>query len=285
MVWKVVDRYSEYGSRSEKQVEELGLISAIASWCEFLHNKETAVSALKQIANALGADVVSLSRVPRQGGRDHNIIAFDKAKAHRQGPALNSSFARAVLGSYIDKPKSGSIWLKSMLEDDVDPALTIFHKNRGLTELAVVTLDVSEKSVDFIEIHFAHKLKFDDYAILNLAAQTFSRTWRNRSPGVFTERMLRHRERNNEMPIELPILSSENPARLSRAEYRVCLMLSHGRTIENAQKELGVSMPTVRTHLKNIYAKTNTSGHSELLFQLLTYKSLTPASDSLRRSS
>lgn len=279
----MADLYTEYGSRSGNQVEEIGLISAIASWCEFLHNKATAALALKQIADALGADAISLTRVPRHSGYDHNIIAYDRANAHRRGPALNCSFARAVLGSYVDKPKSGSIWLKSMLEGSIDPALTVFHKSRGLTELAVVTLDVSEKTVDFIEIHFAHKLKFDDHAVLNLAAQTFSRTWCNRCPGAFTERMLKHRERNNGVPVDLPVLSSENPARLSRAEYRVCLMLSHGRTIENAQIELGISMATVRTHLKNVYAKTNTSGHSELLYQLLTYKSLGSERDGLRR--
>jgi len=66
-----------------------------------------------------------------------------------------------------------------------------------------------------------------------------------------------------------PILSAENPARLSRAEYRVCLKLSRGRTLESAQCELGVTRATIRTHLRNIYAKTNTSCQSELINRLL----------------
>lgn len=65
------------------------------------------------------------------------------------------------------------------------------------------------------------------------------------------------------------ILSAENPARLSRAEYRVCLKLSRGRTLESVQFELGVTRATVRTHLRNIYAKTNTTSQPELISRLL----------------
>ncbi len=273
-MWQLHDILHDHETRSQARSDEVGLIGAIASWCEFLHNKAQSIETLRRIAEALDAEAVALSRVLRYSGGDRNIIAYDSMTNRHRALALERSFARAVLGSYVEKPKSGSIWLKSMLEDEVDPVLTEFHKKRGLAELVVVSLEVSEKAVDFVEIHFAHKLRFDDHAVLNLAAQTLARTWRNRSQGIFTELLLKRRERHAAMPVELPILSSENPARLSRAEYRVCLMLSHGKTIENTTKELGISMATIRTHLKNIYAKTETSCHSELLYQLLTFRSL-----------
>ena len=66
------------------------------------------------------------------------------------------------------------------------------------------------------------------------------------------------------------ILSHENPARLSRAEFRLCLMFSRGYSNEAAQDELAISESTLRTHLRHIYQKTGVGSHSELLYRLLT---------------
>lgn len=67
-----------------------------------------------------------------------------------------------------------------------------------------------------------------------------------------------------------PILSADNPARLSRAEYRVCLLLSYGKTVEKARQQLDVTMVTLRKHLKNIYAKIGTTCLDERLYRHLT---------------
>ena len=54
-------------------------------------------------------------------------------------------------------------------------------------------------------------------------------------------------------------------SRLSRAELRVCQLLAAGDKAKDIAEVLGVSVATVRTHLRNIYAKTNTSGQIELI--------------------
>lgn len=57
---------------------------------------------------------------------------------------------------------------------------------------------------------------------------------------------------------------------LTAAESRLAVRLAEGRTIAEAAKMAGISMPTARTHLRNIFAKTATSRQSELALLLLT---------------
>lgn len=65
------------------------------------------------------------------------------------------------------------------------------------------------------------------------------------------------------------ILTSGNPAGLSKAEYRVCSLLVRGFGAKAISGSLGVSESTVRSHLRSIYSKTNTHGQRELMFRLL----------------
>lgn len=69
-------------------------------------------------------------------------------------------------------------------------------------------------------------------------------------------------------PIEAPLMPGEAFARLHRltgAELRVLLALSQGLGGMDAADMLGISEPTVRTHLQRMYAKTRTSKQAELL--------------------
>ena len=69
------------------------------------------------------------------------------------------------------------------------------------------------------------------------------------------------------VPVDL--LSASNPARLSRAEFRICTLLSSGLSAARTRKELGISESTLRSHLRQIYMKTGASNMAELLFNLL----------------
>ena len=61
------------------------------------------------------------------------------------------------------------------------------------------------------------------------------------------------------------ILSMDNPAGLSRMEYRVCVLLSDGVALERIHQELAISRSTLRTHLRNVCAKTEFKKLDELL--------------------
>lgn len=73
------------------------------------------------------------------------------------------------------------------------------------------------------------------------------------------------------------ILDPENPRRLSRSEFRVCLMLSTGLQVDGISQKLGLTRPTVRTHLRAVLAKTGFSSVAELVLSLAQGQS--PASN------
>jgi DNA-binding CsgD family transcriptional regulator len=69
-------------------------------------------------------------------------------------------------------------------------------------------------------------------------------------------------------PIEAPLLPGEAFARLYRVtggELRVLLALARGLGGKEAADFLGISEPTIRTHLQRIYSKTNTVRQSDLI--------------------
>ncbi len=61
-----------------------------------------------------------------------------------------------------------------------------------------------------------------------------------------------------------------NPAGLSRAEFRVCLLLSRGLSVKAVSEELGLSDNTVRSHLRTIYSKTETASLPELIYLIMS---------------
>lgn len=64
------------------------------------------------------------------------------------------------------------------------------------------------------------------------------------------------------------LLSAENPAGLTPAEFRVAICLKEGLKPLAISERLEISMPTVRTHLRNIYAKTGLDGMSAVVHRL-----------------
>ena len=249
---------------------ESGTIEAIALWCECLHGKAPLLKALEKLSDSIGADVVALSRVSRDHRGEARVLVFDGQPKTPSTPKLERSFARSVLGVYFDKAKPGTTWFKSMVDGALDPALSSFHSRRRLHDLAIIPLSSGDKTLDFIEFHFSGRNKPFHQALMNMMADTLTRTWRNRAAGLFTDSLLRVQSARKIMQPGVPILSMDNPARLSRAEYRVCLLLSHGKTAARILDELGIGESTLRTHLRNVYAKTGTRNQSELVYQLLS---------------
>lgn len=122
-------------------------------------------------------------------------------------------------------------------------------------------------------------------ATLAAVLPTMARTWANRQVGLVTRTVVNHRATADlalQQSVPAMILGTSNPARLSRAEFRVCLLLSRGLSVTGVAEELTVSEATVRSHLRSIYAKTDTSGLAELVFALLRSKPAGPPLSDLR---
>ena len=56
---------------------------------------------------------------------------------------------------------------------------------------------------------------------------------------------------------------------LTAAEAAVAVALAQGRAAEDLAGRLGVSLNTVRTHIKNVLAKTGTSRQAQLVALIL----------------
>jgi DNA-binding CsgD family transcriptional regulator len=250
------------------------MIGAIARWCDALHAQASIYDALSEMADSIGAEAIILSRLSTSPDQKPSIIAYDKHFTDSSPNKVKQSYVRSVLGNFIGSTKPGSIWVKSTIGLDPDPHLTEFHRRRRMHDLVVVPLCVSRTTSDFLEFHFLDHLSPRQHVLFNLIGSTFVQTWNNRSKGSFTNNVLRLQNQRRPKPSVAPILSMENPARLSRSEYRVCLLLSHGKSVENIETELGISTSTVRSHLRNIYAKTDTSNRAELMYRILTLESL-----------
>ena len=90
-----------------------------------------------------------------------------------------------------------------------------------------------------------------------------------RRPGLVAEALARHGDKATVYGSEdRPILASENAAGLTRAEWKVCFQVSQGLTAKAAADEIGVTVNTVRTHLRNIYVKTNLRSYYHLARRL-----------------
>ncbi len=165
-----------------------------------------------------------------------------------------------------------------MLGRDPSSTLSGIQRARGWNEIAIIPLLQTAKHLDVLEFHFASNSSNRHQLLLNMLAGTLSDTWQRRRPGLLTEAMLARAAKEEESSNALiPLLSAENPSRLSRAEFRVCLLLSQGLSNEKVVEELEISLATLRTHLRNIYAKTGALGHSDLLYKLLNFAPLREA--------
>lgn len=58
---------------------------------------------------------------------------------------------------------------------------------------------------------------------------------------------------------------------MTQAESRVASMMIAGATAEEIARSLGISVETVRSHIKHIYAKTGVSSREALLSKLIGY--------------
>ncbi|MEX0282463.1 MAG: helix-turn-helix transcriptional regulator [Arenibacterium sp.] len=182
------------------------------------------------------------------------------------------SFAHELLGSYAGKAKFGSVWSSNHHLDDGCSRLAQFQERERLGELVVIPLAANKRQLDFLEIHSTQPTsdyqseEFEEFAI------SLSDTWQTRKPGVFARALPKAHSFQNRLPKAppAPIMSFENPAGLSKTEYRVCASLNRGLTTGELCDELQISKATLRTHLRNIYEKTNADSLPQLMYALVS---------------
>lgn len=248
------------------------IIDAIADWCDALHGGLVLGDAFARLVAGLGASAGMLVRTHLADQRPIRVAIADPDGAGTDA-ALVRSYADGCFGPDILRPRSASVWIGSVQEaEGACPSLGAWAERRGMAEFVVLVLSAGAGLRDHIELHFARPLTDEVQALISAVLPTMARTWAARQVGLITRNVVNHRleavaagaPRKAE-----PLLSITNPVAFSRAEFRVCLLLSRGLSVVGVAAELGVSDATVRSHLRAIYAKTDCGGLAELVFKLL----------------
>lgn len=249
------------------------IVDAIASWCEALHGSASLQRALQELSIGLGAEAAMLVRTYPGDSRPSRIAVHDSLTAAQTARPLAQCYADEQFGADIQRPKPGSIWLTSTQAEPGAAALGEFQDSRKLGEFCVLILAASAGVRDHIELHFRNPLTLDTQITLGAVLPTMARTWASRQVGLVTRTVINHRPAVAAVMAAggaaIPVLSVTNPFRLSRAEFRVCMLLSRGLSVHAVCDQLTLAEATVRSHLRNIYAKTETDSLVELVFLLL----------------
>lgn len=171
----------------------------------------------------------------------------------------------AIVGTYITHAKVGSVWFASMAADGSESRL----RRCSFSETVVIIISQDRKWTHVLELSFKLRVSAAKAKTLNALAATLVQAWATRNPGLFTEALLANRPERPNLALSAPILSDSNPFGLSRSEFRLCLILSQGLSLEQVQDELKIKSCTLRSHLRQIRAKTDVTNTNELIHQLL----------------
>ena len=251
---------------------------AVVSWCEALNGAVSLQTALTDLVAGLGAEAGVIVRTQMNDPRPVRIAHCDLARGTPTRP-LQRCFADAYFGPLIYRARSATIWQARAHADDAtgDPSLAEWQAARRMKEFVVLVLSSGPQTRDHIELHFREPLSVAVETSISCMLPGMVRVWASRRVGLITRTIINHRSNaasDFHTVGRVKILGSENPLRLSRAEFRVCLLLGSGLMVQAVAKELSLSEATVRTHLRNIYSKTECNSLAELVFRLMDGRSI-----------
>lgn len=247
-------------------------------------------NALKALADGLDAQSAVISRHHHRTEDRPRVVA---ASAQSSSTPPSRAFCGDVLGYQFGRARAGTAWFLSDMLDDpawyTTETLSSWLAAGHAQEIAVIPMSVTRQSIDYIEFHFVRSLPRTAQHDFEALVPTIERSWRGRKTGLVTQaiaddRVPVARRKADRASCDVPILGMSNPAGLSRAEFRVCLLLSRGLSVKAVSEELGLSENTVRSHLRAIYAKTETCSLPELIYRILSSGTDEAASHNQRRA-
>lgn len=249
-------------------------MQAIVSWCEALNGTVPLKEALAELVAGLGAEAGLIVRTQMSDQRPTRIATCDLAGRLFPLRPLQRSFADSFFGPTLLRARPATIWQATAHADDAtgDPALADWQGSRRMREFVVLVLGSGPQTRDHIELHFRDLMSPATEATIAAMLPHMARVWASRRVGLVTRTIVNHREAKAPGPragVKANLLGTDNPAQLSRAEFRVCMLLSRGLMVQAVARELALSEPTIRTHLRNIYAKAECGSLAELVFRLM----------------
>ncbi len=230
-------------------------------------------AALHELVVALGAECGLVSRV-WLGKAAHRVAARAESGNERNPRPLFLSFSNEALGTFYNKPKVGSVF--SFIEDgknpdEVSPVLQDWIAKRRVKDILFVCLDNRGHEIDLLELHFGKNCVLNWREGVDALAPELTKIFQQRRHGLIVEAISRQSITPLKKTLtDLVVLSVENPCDLTRAEWRVCVLISRGLSAQAIGEELSIGRATVRTHLKHIYSKTGMENFHMLARKLVS---------------
>ena len=257
---------------------DLRVLDGIAAWCGGLHGAMSLAHALERLADGISAKAAAISRHHHRTEDTPRTVAIFSGAF--QLP-LSKPQCQHVLGYQFGRARAGTAWFLGEMLDD--PSWVPSYELDGwlsageVREIAVLPMTSTPQHTDYIEFHFDQPFSRKAQHEFEALVPTIERSWIGRKPGLVAQatadgRALLARRPEAEGPTvwTSSILGMDNPAGLSRAEFRVCLLLSRGLSVKSVSEDLNLSENTIRSHLRAIYAKTETASLPELIYLIMS---------------
>lgn len=252
------------------------LMSFQSRWSQSLCGEGDFDDALDALAHFFGATTILLYRTGPDGRR-RTIAGRDPGAALGARP-LTHPLGTALLPASPMAARRASVWMLSELDPAVRPRLDSRNRDwmaaRDVVDAAVIPLDLRSGEIDLLEFYLRESVTPDQLAILEIIAESAADVWHRRRDGVIERRLasalsLEHRRSGHGAARPHP-MSPSNPCGLTAAETRICALIREGCTTAEITRQAGISEATVRSHLKNIYAKVQVTGKVGLVHALLS---------------
>lgn len=202
-------------------------------------------------------------------------IAAAARAGERFGPERSKGgLAQYILDTRPDELSWGSIWRLTDLRKEVtfrDSAAAQEWADRPeISDVSLVVLSCEDGQLDAFEMTFDKTPQINPDIPPVLVTQALAHAWSIRVPGVVARAILQGGKVHSRPRVaaDADILSVDNPCGLSRAEQRVCTLLLTGARAREIAQALNLSVSTVRSQLRSIYAKTGASGQVELITRI-----------------
>ena len=272
--------FTDGDSRQDVSYVQPALVAVTASWYEAVFGHGAISDVLGELCQVCGAEAALLVRTNSADATAIRVAAHDRGRRAAGGRPLTKSFAREHFGDLFQAARPGTVWIGSSIShpEDIGPgSLADWQRSRGTHEFVVIVLTGGNGMRDHIELHFRDRLPAQEYRSIAVLAPTMARSWAMRRvglvAGILASARSLHKQSVGEKPGERHLLSAGNPARLSRTEFRLCLLLSQGLSASAVAEQMSLAETTVRSHLRSIYAKTEASGITDLVYRLIAQPS------------
>lgn len=247
---------------------------AAARWGEALQGQGQLATALALLRDATGAEIATLAHFSGPGIRGLHIVSTDRSEVSGRRD-LPADLCEPLVRGQIGRGRAGSVWRYSDIVDGllVTPGsrLTQWFRANRITEVCAILLSSERDGAHVLNLLFALPPSAEVLALLDALAPALAGAWDRRNPAVLPASRRSGLSVVGDEAEEAPLLGVGNPAGLTRAEFRICALLSEGVAARDLPEALGISESTLRSHLRNIYAKTETTGQAGLIHRLMKH--------------